>query len=117
MLSAADSSRRTDSGALRRTHVHVHPDVVLSADVGDGVERVEGAVHRRPCGGADEERDETLHGEGGVGQTCKLGLLLVDLSGRRHVRHLLFGLQYSPLQVGWDQFAAVTNKQTSVARR
>lgn len=42
------------------THVHVHPDAVLPADVGNGDEGVEGAVHRRPGGGAHEERNKAL---------------------------------------------------------
>lgn len=43
-----------------RTHVHVHPDAVLPADVRNGDEGVEGSVHRRPSGGTHEERNKTL---------------------------------------------------------
>lgn len=43
-----------------RTHVHVHPDAVLPADVRNGDEGVEGSVDRRPSGGAHEERNKTL---------------------------------------------------------
>lgn len=42
------------------THVHVHPDVVLSADVRDGDEWVEGAVYCGTSGGAHKERHKTL---------------------------------------------------------
>lgn len=45
---------------FQRTHVHVHPHAVLPADVRNGDEGVEGAVHRRPGGGAHEERNKTL---------------------------------------------------------
>lgn len=46
--------------AAARTHVHVHPDAVLPADVRNGDEGVEGSVHRRPGGGAHEERNKAL---------------------------------------------------------
>lgn len=44
------------------THIHMHPDVVLPADVGDGDEGVKGSVHRRPGGRAHKERHKALHG-------------------------------------------------------
>lgn len=42
------------------THVHVHPDVVLFADVWNGDERVKGSVHGCSSCRAHEERYETL---------------------------------------------------------
>ena len=38
----------------------MHPDAVPLADVGDGVQVVEGAQNRRAAGGAHEERDAAV---------------------------------------------------------
>lgn len=95
------------------THVHVHPDAVLPADVGNGDERVEGSVHRRPSGGAHEERNETLRGRrtkiNPRGEVKPRPLTSVTSS------YLLLGLQDSPLKVGRDHFTAVKMKdKTSI---
>lgn len=42
------------------THVHVHPDAVLPADVRNGDEGVKGSVYRRTRCGAYKERYKTL---------------------------------------------------------
>lgn len=42
------------------THVHMHPDVVLFADIRDGNERVKGSVHRCAGSGAHKERHKAL---------------------------------------------------------
>lgn len=47
-------------GPLALTHIHMHPDAVLFADVGNGDEGVEGPVHCRSSRRAHKERYETL---------------------------------------------------------
>lgn len=48
----------------RFTHVHMHPDVVLFADVRNGDERVKGSVHCRSSSCTHKERNKTLHKQG-----------------------------------------------------
>ena len=47
-------------------YVHMKPQLVSVADIGDGCQRVEGPVHGGPCRGVHVERNQTLDTSGPV---------------------------------------------------
>lgn len=99
------------------THIHVHPDVVLFADVGNGDERVKGSVHRRSRCGTDKERYKTLqrHRQKGWFHTQEKKKSICGIYSCVMNAYLLFGFHYSPLKVSWNHFTTAKEKQDFVA--
>lgn len=102
------------------THIHVHPDVVLFADVRNGDERVKGSVHCCSSCCTHKERYKTLQSHKQAKQNTanmfsSSYLSTVFIAALCASHYLLLGLHYSPLKVSWDHFTTAEEKQDLVA--
>lgn len=103
------------------THIHMHPDVVLFADVRNGNEGVKGSIHC--CSGCCAYKEWYKALQGWRRETVDTSVLLNFSHHHCHFScvsscacHLLFGLKYSPLEVSWHHFTTA-RKEKNILRQ
>lgn len=98
------------------THIHMHPYVVLFADVRNGNEGVKGSIDCCSSCCAYKEWYKAL--QGWRRETAVDTNVLLNFHYHcchfscvsRCVCHLLFGLKYSPFKVSWHHFTTARKK-------